>query len=100
MWWWVSEHFVDLNETAETDYVDAARPVVEKQLALAGARLAAILNSVHLLERDSPLAMLVNANQRTVGGNHFRIQVVDFAELFRLGCSRAGHATTLGIEGD
>jgi hypothetical protein len=42
----VSDKFVSLDEAADTTFVDAAKPVIEKQLALAGARLAAILNTV------------------------------------------------------
>jgi hypothetical protein len=42
----VPDQFVDLNETVNTEFVEGAKPVIEKQLALAGARLAAILNTI------------------------------------------------------
>lgn len=42
----VSDRFLSLGEVANQAYVNNAQPAVEKQLALAGARLAALLNSV------------------------------------------------------
>jgi hypothetical protein len=42
----VSDEFTSLDETAGADFINAAKPVIEKQLALAGARLAAILNTI------------------------------------------------------
>jgi hypothetical protein len=42
----VSDHFVTLNEVAQGDYITNAQPVIKQQLALAGGRLAATLNSI------------------------------------------------------
>ena len=42
----VSDQFVNLGEVADKDFVDSTQLVIEKQLAMGGARLASILNSV------------------------------------------------------
>lgn len=41
-----SSKFVGLNEVAQSAYVTSAKPVIRKQLALAGGRLAAVLNTI------------------------------------------------------
>jgi S1/P1 Nuclease len=42
----VSMRMLQLNETIGDDYENASQPVIEEQLAKAGARLAALLNSI------------------------------------------------------
>ena len=42
----ISRRMLELNEDLEDDYQSAAAPVVEEQLAKAGSRLAALLNSL------------------------------------------------------
>lgn len=42
----VSDKFVGLGEVAQGDFITQAQPVIEQQLARAGGRLAATLNSV------------------------------------------------------
>jgi hypothetical protein len=42
----VSDHFVTLREIAQGDYITNAQLVIKQQLALAGGRLAATLNSI------------------------------------------------------
>ena len=42
----VSSKFAPLNEIAAAPYITKAKPVIRKQLALAGGRLAAVLNTV------------------------------------------------------
>ena len=42
----VSSKFAPLNEVAAAPYIGSAKPVIRRQLALAGGRLAAVLNTV------------------------------------------------------
>ena len=41
---------------------------------------------------------MVHADHRTMGGDDFHFQTIDFFELARLASCRAGHATDLRIE--
>jgi hypothetical protein len=42
----VSDHLVTLHEVAQGDFITKAQPVIKQQLALAGGRLAAMLNTI------------------------------------------------------